>query len=118
MAYPGSPLYQQALEAGWRLPASWSGYSQHSIDCTPLATRHLTADEVLAFRDAAFDEYFSDPRYLASIECTFGTATLAEIRAMAAHRLRRRHAHTVSASPPLAIARLPSPRYSGERGWG
>lgn len=98
MAYPGSPLYQQALEAGWRLPASWSGYSQHSVDCTPLATRHLTADEVLAFRDAAFDEYFSDPRYLASIGRTFGESTVAEIRAMAAHRLRRRQAQTVSAT--------------------
>lgn len=97
MAYPGSPLYRQAIDAGWRLPESWSGYSQHSVDCTPLATRHLTADEVLAFRDAAFDEYFSAPRYLASIERTFGEATVAEIRAMAAHRLRRRQAQTALA---------------------
>lgn len=97
MAYPGSPLYEQAIEAGWRLPESWSGYSQHSIDCTPLATRHLTADEVLAFRDAAFDEYFADPRYLASIERSFGKATVVEIREMAAHRLRRRHLQAVSA---------------------
>lgn len=89
MAYPGSPLYDQALRAGWTLPASWSGYSQHAVDTLPLPTRHLSAAEVLAFRDAAFDRYFSDPNYLASIERTFGLATAAEIRAMTSQRLER-----------------------------
>ena len=28
MAYPGSPLYGQALREGWTLPAEWSGYSR------------------------------------------------------------------------------------------
>ncbi|HEU4879314.1 MAG TPA: radical SAM protein, partial [Gemmatimonadaceae bacterium] len=30
MAYPGSPLYRQAIASGWRLPETWSGYSQHA----------------------------------------------------------------------------------------
>ncbi|HEX5445436.1 MAG TPA: radical SAM protein [Pirellulales bacterium] len=90
MAYPGSPLYAQALSAGWRLPRSWSGYSQHSVDSLPLATRHLSSDEVLAFRDAAFDTYFSHPDYLAMIRRTFGQPTVDEIRAMTAHKLTRR----------------------------
>lgn len=90
MAYPGSPLYAQALAAGWPLPETWSGYSQHSIDSRPLPTRHLSSGEVLAFRDAAFDTYFSHPDYLSMILRVFGQATVDEIRAMAAHRLSRR----------------------------
>ena len=41
MAYPGSPLYEQALRLGWRLPDTWSGYSQHAVDTLPLPTNHL-----------------------------------------------------------------------------
>ncbi|HJT31773.1 MAG TPA: radical SAM protein [Pirellulales bacterium] len=90
MAYPGSLLYTQALAARWPLPESWSGYSQHSVDSRPLPTRNLSSDEVLAFRDAAFDTYFNHPDYLAMIGRVFGPATVEEIRAMASHRLVRR----------------------------
>ena len=90
MAYPGSPLYASAVANGWSLPESWSGYSQHSVDSTPLATRYLSADEVLQFRDRAFLRYFEDPAYLASIRRKFGEQTVEEIRHMTAHRLVRR----------------------------
>jgi anaerobic magnesium-protoporphyrin IX monomethyl ester cyclase len=89
MAYPGSPLYEQALTAGWPLPDLWSGYSQHSVDTLPLPTHHLSSDEVLAFRDAAFDRYFSDPHYLDMVARTFGEATVEDIREMTSHRLER-----------------------------
>jgi anaerobic magnesium-protoporphyrin IX monomethyl ester cyclase len=89
MAYPGSPLYDQALASGWPLPESWSGYSQHAIDTLPLPTRHLSAAEVLTFRDAAFDRYFGDDRYLEMIRRTFGDSTAEEISEMAGHRLER-----------------------------
>ena len=92
MAYPGSPLYVQALEQGWALPPSWSGYSQHAVDTLPLPTRHLTAAEVLRFRDRAFDSYFRSPRYLEMVERTFGPATLEHIREMTAHTLVRQNA--------------------------
>src|SRR6476646_7708560 len=49
MAYPGSPLYDRAVKQGVPLPAAWTGYSQHSRDCLPLPTRHLTAKDVLRF---------------------------------------------------------------------
>ncbi|MGH8164119.1 MAG: hypothetical protein ACREP1_07285, partial [Rhodanobacteraceae bacterium] len=90
MAYPGSPLYSQALAAGWRLPESWSGYSQHAIDAQPLPTRRLSAEKVLAFRDAAFDRYFADPRYLELMRRTFGEPAAAEIGEMTGHRLARK----------------------------
>jgi anaerobic magnesium-protoporphyrin IX monomethyl ester cyclase len=89
MAYPGSPLYQLALSAGWPLPQSWSGYSQHAVDTLPLPTRHLSSADVLSFRDAAFDRYYSNPRYLDVVRLTFGETTVDEIRAMTAHRLNR-----------------------------
>jgi anaerobic magnesium-protoporphyrin IX monomethyl ester cyclase len=92
MAYPGSPLYRQAIDQGWTLPASWSGYSQHAVDTLPLPTRHLSAGEVLRFRDRAFKEYFESPRYLEMVDRTFGAETVAHIRQMMTHKLVRRHA--------------------------
>jgi anaerobic magnesium-protoporphyrin IX monomethyl ester cyclase len=92
MAYPGSALYAQALERGWRLPESWSGYSQHSVDCLPLATEHVSAPGVLRFRDAAFARYFGGERYLAMAERVFGRETREHLRAMLGHKLEREHA--------------------------
>ncbi|HUY31810.1 MAG TPA: radical SAM protein [Pirellulales bacterium] len=91
MAYPGSALYAQAIEAGWPLPDTWSGYSQHSIDTRPLPTRHLSSDEVLEFRDVAFQRYFGGRRYLDMVRVTFGDATTREIAEMASHKLIRRN---------------------------
>jgi radical SAM superfamily enzyme YgiQ (UPF0313 family) len=92
MAYPGSPLYQQALRQGWQLPDSWSGYSQHAVNTLPLPTKHLSAGEVLRFRDDAFNVYFTHPPYLEMIRRKFGEDTLAHIQEMTAHRLERRYA--------------------------
>lgn len=90
MAYPGSALYTQALQQGWPLPDSWSGYSQHSVDSTPLPTRYLSAGEVLAFRDQAFQRYFTDPGYLRMMRQKFGEDAVAHVRHMTAQRLERR----------------------------
>ncbi|MBM4443519.1 MAG: cobalamin-dependent protein [Candidatus Rokubacteria bacterium] len=92
MAYPGSPLYLQAQREGWALPGQWSGYSQHSVDSLPLPTKHLTAGEVLRFRDRAFQTYFTGDAYLAMIERKFGIETVRHVREMASHRLERRNA--------------------------
>lgn len=92
MAYPGSPLHLQAVEKGWRLPDAWSGYSQHAKDTLPLPTRHLSAGEVLRFRDHAFQVYFTDPNYLALVQQKFGADTVAHIREMTSHRLERQYA--------------------------
>jgi radical SAM superfamily enzyme YgiQ (UPF0313 family) len=92
MAYPGSELYDLAVERGLPLPGSWSGYSQYSVDCLPLPTRHVSAGEVLRFRDDAFGAYYSDPRYLGMMRDKFGEGTVGEIRRMASRRLERRYA--------------------------
>jgi radical SAM superfamily enzyme YgiQ (UPF0313 family) len=90
MAYPGSPLYTSAVEQGWQLPEAWSGFSQHSVDCTPLPTGKIAAREVLRFRDDAFHEYFSYAPYLEMVDRRFGRETRQHIEEMASIRLRRK----------------------------
>ena len=90
MAYPGSPLYAQALAQGWSLPESWRGYSQHNSDCRPLDTLHVSAAAVLRFRDHAFNSYFTDPGYLALVRAKFGAETLAHVKAMTTYKLKRK----------------------------
>lgn len=90
MAYPGSPLYTTAVSKGLLLPENWSGFSQHSYDCQPLPTDHLTAAEVLRFRDDAFYAYFSSSRYLDMVTQSFGRETREHIEDMARHRLKRK----------------------------
>ena len=89
MAYPGSALYDQAVAEGWSLPSDWSEYSQHSVNTKPLATKHLTAAEVLRFRDNAFTTYFNSAKYLDMIDRRFGQETAQHIREMASHTLER-----------------------------
>ncbi len=103
MAYPGSQLYNLALQEGWRLPETWSGYSQHAVDTLPLPTKYLTGAEVLRFRDHAFDVYFKSPKYLEMITRTFGEKTAQHTREMAAHKLERRYI-AADASPSTAPA--------------
>ncbi|MBI2437746.1 MAG: cobalamin B12-binding domain-containing protein [Lentisphaerae bacterium] len=92
MAYPGSKLYDQALAQGARLPDSWEGYSQLSPETLPLPTKHLTSAEVLHFRDQAFQNYFSNPAYLAMIEKKFGPSAAAEIKKMLQGEIKRKYA--------------------------
>jgi anaerobic magnesium-protoporphyrin IX monomethyl ester cyclase len=89
MAYPGSLLYARAVEQGIPLPQSWTGYAQHARDCLPLPTRHLSADEVLRFRDEAFTHYYTNPDYLRMMGDRFGQETVAGLRQMTSVRLER-----------------------------
>jgi len=91
MAYPGSDLYEEAVASGQRLPEVWHGYSQYAYETLPLATRYVSAGEVLKFRDEAFMRYFSDSRYLDRVRQCFGDATVAEIQEMLQTRLKRKY---------------------------
>ena len=92
MAYPGSQLYEEAVAKGWRLPDSWSGYSQHAVDTLPLPTNYISAAEVLRFRDDAFNRYYGSERYQAMLGAKFGPDTVAHVREMLSHTLERRFA--------------------------
>lgn len=90
MAWPGSELYNDALKQGIKLPAAWDGYSPLSEDTLPLPTKYLTAAQVLAFRDKAFEEYFSNPSYLSMIEQKFGSNIIDNIKIMLKNKINRK----------------------------
>tara|TARA_R110001592_G_scaffold283967_1_gene552226 strand:+ start:55 stop:972 length:918 start_codon:yes stop_codon:yes gene_type:complete len=90
MAYPGSQLYLDALREGWELPETYVGFSQHSYETQPLATKHISAAEVLGFRDEAFTRYYTSDRYLDMIEEKRGKATRQSIEDMTKIKLKRK----------------------------
>lgn len=90
MAYPGSPLFVEANQRGWKLPRTWRGYSQHNDDCRPLDTRHVSAATVLQFRDTAFNDYFRHPLYLEMVQQKFGDETLEHVLSMTKYKLTRK----------------------------
>lgn len=89
-ALPGSPLYYTAKANGWKLPSTNEGFAFLSYDSEPLPTRHLSAAEVLKFRDQAWHKYFADPGYLALVEKKFGLAQRQNVEAMSKIKLRRK----------------------------
>ena len=104
-ALPGSPLHTAARREGRRLPDSYAGYAFLSYDSEPLPTEELTPAQVLAFRDHAWQTYFTNPEYLRLVESTFGARQRANVEAMARVPLRRR---LLGHAPPEVVA--PSPR--------
>jgi len=72
VGYPGSQLYLDAKQQGTKLPDTYSGYSQHSYDFQPLPSKHLSAEEILRFRDNAWMKYHTNPQYFQNIQEKFG----------------------------------------------
>ncbi len=90
MAYPGSQLYSAALREGIKLPEKWHGYTQLGYETLPLPTKYLSAEEVLRFRDNAFKEYFSNPKYIEMVREKFGSKVVEHIEDMLKHEIRRK----------------------------
>ncbi len=89
-AYPGTPLYDKYLRNGTITePQNWAEYSLYGVDCKPCPTKHLSAAQVLAWRDKRYTDYYQRPEYLAMIEAKYGLATRQHIEAMAAMTLER-----------------------------
>lgn len=89
-ALPGSPLYYTAKQNGWELPDSYGGYAFLSYDSQPLPTRHLSAAEVLKFRDDAWHTYFAYEPYLQLVEKKFGAQQRKNVEDMSKIRLKRK----------------------------
>lgn len=89
-ALPGSPLYNTALLAGWKLPDTPEGFAFLSYESQPLPTKALTAAEVLRFRDAAWQTYFQHSPYLELVEKKFGKQERQNVEEMSKIRLRRK----------------------------
>jgi len=93
MAYPGSALYSTAKANEWALPedsVGWIGYSQHAYECLPLPTAHLSAKEVLSFRDFSHKYYFERPEYLRMIANKFGAVAGTQVLEMNRVTLERK----------------------------
>ncbi len=90
MAYPGSPLYGQAVREGWKLPDCYAGYSQHSYEAQPLPTKHLRAEQVLEFRDNAWMRYHTNPQFLDLLKKKFGSMAADETMRSAKIKLKRK----------------------------
>lgn len=90
MAYPGSPLFNQARILGIDLPDTYSGYSQHSYETLNLANKNLKAAEILAFRDKAWDTYHSNEKYLGLMKNKFGQKAVDELNDTKKVKLKRK----------------------------
>jgi radical SAM superfamily enzyme YgiQ (UPF0313 family) len=89
-ALPGSPMYQIAKKNNWALPDSFEGYAFLSYGSQPLPTKHVSAAEVLRFRDSAWQKYFTNPAYLDLVERKFGVQERKNVVDMASIRLKRK----------------------------
>lgn len=90
MAYPGSRLYQESVINGVQLPSTWRDFSQHSYGTLPLANDHLTAAEILAFRDQAFQRKYTYQPYLDKVKAQFGDKVVDHINRMIQIPLKRK----------------------------
>jgi radical SAM superfamily enzyme YgiQ (UPF0313 family) len=88
-ALPGSPMYHEALKNGWDLPKNYEGYAFLSYESSPLPTKHISAAEVIKFRDEAWQTYFTNPAYLQLVESKFGIQERQNVEDMAAIHLKR-----------------------------
>ena len=90
MAYPGSPLHGIARKEGWKLPSTYAGFSQHSYEAQPLPTKYLAAEQVLAFRDKAWMDYHTNPKFLNLLKTKFGQVAVDETLKSTKIKLKRK----------------------------
>ena len=89
-ALPGSPLYYEAISNGWKLPENYEGYSFLSYETQPLPTRHVSAAQVLDFRDSAWNTYFQRDEFLDLVENKFGLQQKNNVKNMSTIKLKRK----------------------------
>ena len=90
MAYPGSPLYLTAKQKGWELPQKYEGYSQHSYETVNLSNDNLTSAEILDFRDKAWMDVHTNPKYLNMLESKFGIRARENVEDSTKIKIKRR----------------------------
>lgn len=89
MAYPGSPLYKDAVSQKLPLPKSYSGFSQHSYDTLNLPNNSLSSADILRFRDHAWDVYHENQKYQNLVQKSFGDSALNELNQTRKIKLKR-----------------------------
>ncbi len=91
-ALPGSTLYYEAQKKGWYVPEypNYEEFAFLSYDHHPLPTNTCSAEEVLEFRDKAWNIYFSDNEYHKVVKEKFGDKALNNLTSMAGIQLKRK----------------------------
>ncbi len=87
---PGSPLFIEAKKKGWRAPDKFEEYAFFSYECKPLATNYCTSEEVLKFRDDAWNQYFTNPKFLNKVKYKFGEQNAKNIEKLTKVKLKRK----------------------------
>ncbi len=72
------------------LPEEWHGYGQYAEETLPMPTKYLSAVDVLRFRDNAFKEYFTNPKYIEMVREKFGSKVVEHIGDMLKHEIHRK----------------------------
>ncbi|MBU1082727.1 MAG: B12-binding domain-containing radical SAM protein [Spirochaetes bacterium] len=90
MPLPGSALYKEARDNNHPLPKNYNDWSFFSPNLEPLPTATLTSQDILEFRDQAWTEYHTNPKFLYTIEQKYGKIARENIEKMAEIKLKRR----------------------------
>tara|TARA_R110001592_G_C12963944_1_gene732587 strand:+ start:107 stop:925 length:819 start_codon:yes stop_codon:yes gene_type:complete len=90
MPLPGSQLYKDALENNIDLPENYEGYSWHSYNTLPAANKNLTSAEILKFRDNAYNEYHTSPKFLEKVRKKYGNEAADNILKNTKIKLKRK----------------------------
>ncbi len=70
MPYPGTKMYDEAKKED--LPLQWQDYGFFAPTAKPLPTKNLSSNDIVKFRDYAFETFFSSEKYQDMIEKKFG----------------------------------------------
>jgi anaerobic magnesium-protoporphyrin IX monomethyl ester cyclase len=89
-ALPGSPLHQQAKQKGWKLPDRYAGYAMLSYHTENLRSDNLTGEQILKFRDDAYDTYWSNEQILKKMKSKFGDKCIQNLKDTNKIKLKRK----------------------------
>jgi radical SAM superfamily enzyme YgiQ (UPF0313 family) len=89
-ALPGSPLHIKAKKEGWDLPDTYQGYGFLSYESQPMSTKHVSAANVVRFRDNAWKTYHENPKFLNLIELKFGMIAKQGLEELSRVKLKRK----------------------------
>jgi anaerobic magnesium-protoporphyrin IX monomethyl ester cyclase len=90
MALPGSQLYKDAITKNKIIPDTYESFSFHSYDTQPLSNENLTVQQILKFRDDAFEDYHSHLPFIERIKNKFGNFAVENIQQMLEIKLKRK----------------------------
>ena len=88
--FPDDTMETMKQTLGWQLPDTYQGYGFLSYEASPLATKHVSAAEVVRFRDMAWQRYHENPAFLNLIENKFGESARQGIVDLSKVKLKRR----------------------------